>query len=59
MIINQNPAFVDYSEDDYQLQSTSPAKDAADAFYIDSFTGSDIKGVSRVADPDIGAYEQN
>lgn len=60
MIINQNPQFVDYAEDDYQLQSGSPAINAADGNYIDlPDTGTDIKGVDRTGDPDIGAYEKN
>jgi hypothetical protein len=59
MIINQNPQFVDYAEDDYQLESGSPAINAADGIFIDSLTGTDIKGVDRISDPDIGAYEKN
>ena len=57
MIINQNPLFVDYSGDDYQLSPASPAIDAGDPFLVDGDTQTDINGNNRTASPDLGVYE--
>jgi hypothetical protein len=61
ILLNMDPLFVNPSEDDYQLQATSPAKDYGDVNWVTGILilESDIKGKSRIADlaPDLGAYE--
>ncbi|MBL0341976.1 MAG: hypothetical protein IPP71_14230 [Bacteroidetes bacterium] len=57
MILNQNPQFVNFSEDDYQLQSISPAVNAGDPAFIDADLINDLLNYTRDASPDLGAYE--
>jgi hypothetical protein len=57
ILLNQNPLFIDFSEDDYQLAPGSPAIDAGDIQWLDADTQEDIKGFNRSASPDLGAYE--
>jgi hypothetical protein len=54
-MVNTNPLFVNPSVDNYQLQSSSPAKDAGAAVTL----ALDILGGTRPvgAGYDIGAYE--
>jgi hypothetical protein len=59
IILNQDPLFMDYTEDDYELQPDSPAKDAGDIQWLDSDTFNDINGTNRQATPDLGAYEED
>jgi hypothetical protein len=58
MIINQDPVFMDYQEDDYQLNSGSPAIDAGDASLLIPDVNTDIREINRQASPDLGAYEK-
>jgi len=58
VIKNQNPQFVDVSENDYQLQAGSPAIDFGDLQWLDPDTQVDILGNSRVINPDLGAFEK-
>ncbi|MFN5325000.1 MAG: choice-of-anchor Q domain-containing protein [Bacteroidota bacterium] len=58
IIQNQNPQFESYVDDDYRLRSTSPALNAGDATLLDPDTQLDITGFSRLASPDLGAYER-
>jgi hypothetical protein len=54
-IVNKDPGFVDISKYDYELDSiNSPAYGAGNALLS---VPQDIKGVSRAARTDIGAYE--
>lgn len=53
-IINQDPEFEDSGNADFTLKSTSPAIDKGDPAITIPF---DLKGDSRDAQPDIGAYE--
>jgi hypothetical protein len=53
-IWNQDPAFVDQINSDFHLLENSPLIDAANS---SSATTGAIDGVSRDAQPDIGAYE--
>jgi hypothetical protein len=58
MIINQDPLFVNYQEDDYQLQQISPAVNAGDpALLVDPVLQNDLLGNPRTGNPDLGAYE--
>lgn len=58
MIINQDPLFVNYQEDDYQLQQLSPAVNAGDpALLVDPVLQNDLLGNPRTGNPDLGAYE--
>ncbi len=59
IILNQDPLFKNYSEDDYQLLPASPAKDAGDTQWLDPEIFLDMKGVDRQTSPDLGAYEVN
>ncbi len=52
-IKNQDPLFRDYSDNDYKLQSTSPAIGAG----IPMGVPKDIEDVDRGATPDLGAYQ--
>ncbi len=55
---NSNPLFKDYSADNYELDSISPAIDYGDAT-ITGTIATDIKCNARIAglSPDLGAYE--
>jgi hypothetical protein len=53
-ILNQNPLFTNNNQQDYTLQSGSPAIDAGKVG-LNIFT--DLKGNPRDEHPDIGAYE--
>jgi hypothetical protein len=55
---NISPSFVSFQDDDYQLGPTSPAINAGDPVWVDSDTQTDIRGINRVATPDLGAYEK-
>ncbi len=59
ILVNVNPVFVDFQENDYQLQATSPARDEGDAGVVatDPDLTLDIKGNDRTFSPDLGAYE--
>jgi hypothetical protein len=57
ILLNQNPLFIDFAEDDYQLSPGSPAIDAGDIQWLDPETQEDIKGFNRSGSPDLGAYE--
>lgn len=65
IIKNQNPSFVDVSENDFQLNSGSPAIDFGNALWLnipgtattDPELEFDFLGNSRTATPDLGAYE--
>jgi len=52
-IKNEDPLFADYHENDYKLQSTSPAIGAG----IPMGVPLDIEGVDRGSIPDLGAYQ--
>lgn len=56
--LNQDPKFIDCPENNYELDSLSAAIDKGDAALLDSNTQTDIKGVNRTANPDLGAYER-
>lgn len=53
---NQDPKFVDYATNNYELDTLSPAIDAG-SIEIANTVPVDIKGVSRTESPDLGAYE--
>ncbi len=53
---NEDPLFVDYTVNDLQLDSLSPAKNIG-SIEIANTVPFDIKGVSRTESPDLGAYE--
>jgi hypothetical protein len=53
---NQDPLFVDYTVNDLQLDSISPARDIG-KIEIANTVPTDLKGVDRLESPDIGAYE--
>ena len=59
MLVNENPNFISWSEYNFQLDTLSPAKDAAKTEISTDFP-IDREGKSRFADskPDIGAYER-
>ncbi len=58
ILLNMDPLFVNPAEDDYQLQSASPAKDYGDVNFVNgSILINDIRGINRTATPDLGAYE--
>ncbi|MDQ3051108.1 MAG: hypothetical protein M3Q95_09510 [Bacteroidota bacterium] len=60
ILLNLNPVFVDFQDNDYQLQATSPARDAGDPGVVSDDPTDltlDIKGIDRTASPDLGAYE--
>jgi hypothetical protein len=54
---NQDPAFVDYENEDYRLDAGSFAIDKGD-FTIGNAVPTDIDGISRTASPDLGAHER-
>jgi len=53
---NEDPLFIDYSVNDYRLDSLSPARKIGDQ-QIASEVPFDIVGTQRTADPDLGAYQ--
>jgi len=53
---NEDPLFVDYATNNYELDSLSPAKDIG-SIDIANTVPFDIKDVSRTESPDLGAYE--
>jgi len=53
---NEDPLFVDYLENNYQLDSLSPAKNIGNPD-ISASIPTDIKGKDRTQTPDLGAYE--
>ncbi len=58
IIKNSDPKFVDRNEDDYHLQTSSPARNAGDAAFINGETMTDLDGNPRSdPQPDLGAYE--
>ena len=59
ILLNENPLFVNYLEDNYQLLPVSPAKDSGDTQWIFGIPDLqiDIKEVDRSITPDLGAYE--
>lgn len=58
MILNQNPLFVDYTENDYHLDSGSPAIDAGDPAFATGVSVNDIEENPRGTAPDLGAFEK-
>ncbi len=57
---NDDPLFVDYTENNYRLDTLSPAIDIGSMDIIDTpELEIDIDGNSRISDdgPDLGAYE--
>ena len=62
-LVNEDPKFKDPSEQNFELDTLSPAKDAGD-INITNFNlgalGTDVLGNSRTSDsaPDLGAYER-
>ena len=61
MFLNEDPLFKDNSNQDYRLQSGSPAKDKGALSFVNQAPSipNDLLGNSRVADtaPDLGAFE--
>lgn len=55
-LINEDPLFLDYTVNDLQLDSLSPAKNIG-SIEIANTVPFDIKGVDRTETPDLGAYE--
>ena len=53
---NKDPLFKDYETNDYRLDTLSPAIDSANVD-IASQLPEDIRGISRLPEPDLGAYE--
>jgi hypothetical protein len=53
---NEDPLFVDYQENNFQLDSLSPAKNIGNP-EVSSTIPTDIKGKDRTQTPDLGAYE--
>jgi len=58
IIKNQNPSFVDVSENDFQLNAGSPAIDFGSTQWLDPDTQVDFLGNPRSTSPDLGAYEK-
>jgi len=61
-IKNEDPLFIDYTVNDYHLDSLSPAIDAGNTDVLNSspypnIIQYDLDGNSRIIDPDMGAYE--
>ncbi len=54
--LNKDPLFKDFTKNDYRLDTLSPAIDSADV-EIASELPEDIRGISRLPKPDLGAYE--
>jgi len=52
-IRNQDPSFIEVSNEDFRLGEDSPARDAA----LSTEVSTDIEGEARGNSPDIGAYE--
>jgi hypothetical protein len=57
LLLNVNPAFADYGEDNYQLSAGSPAINAGSSSFLNTDTQTDILGQPRNGTPDLGAYE--
>jgi hypothetical protein len=59
VIKNQDPKFFDVFEDDYHINSNSPARDAGDPAFVTPDIQSDLDGNPRLIDtaPDLGVYE--
>ena len=53
---NEDPIFIDYATNNYELDSLSPARNIG-SIDIANTVPTDIKGVSRTESPDLGAYE--
>jgi len=53
---NEDPLFIDYSVNDYRLDSLSPARKIGDQ-QIASEVPFDIVGTQRTDEPDLGAYQ--
>lgn len=53
---NEDPLFLDYKENDYRLDSLSPARKIGDT-QIASGVPFDIVGTQRTVEPDLGAYQ--
>lgn len=63
VIFNENPEFKDYEADDFELDTLSPAKDAAEKEIVLDYLENleyDLKGQNRLEDqfPDIGVFER-
>lgn len=56
MLWNLDPQFKDIAENDFEFWSASPLQGAADSSFPTT-SGTDIKGIVRGGQPDIGAYE--
>ena len=62
-VINEDPNFIQPSENNFQLDTLSPARNIGSMSVVNSnldILGSDILGNSRISDdgPDLGAYER-
>ena len=59
VIKNQDPRFFDVFEDDYHINSNSPARDAGDPAFVTPDIQTDLDGNPRLIDagPDLGVYE--
>jgi len=55
-IKNEDPLFVDYATNNYELDSLSPARDIG-SVEVANTVPFDINGNSRTESPDLGAYE--
>jgi hypothetical protein len=53
---NKDPLFVDFAQNNFQLDSLSPAKNIG-SIEIANTVPTDIKGINRTESPDLGAYE--
>jgi len=53
---NQDPLFVDYEVNNFELDSLSPAKNIGN-IEIANTVPLDLKGINRTESPDLGAYE--
>ena len=53
---NQDPLFVDYELNNFELDSLSPAKNIGN-IEIANTVPLDLKGINRTESPDLGAYE--
>lgn len=60
-ILTSNPLFTDATNDDYTLQSSSPAKDNGDNTKVSATITKDLAGNDRIFNTtvDLGAYEYN
>jgi hypothetical protein len=61
VFVNEDPLFKDYTNQDYRLQVSSPAKDRGNLSFVYQIPSipNDILGNSRIADsaPDLGTFE--